>query len=209
MQALFHAIRPLVLASNSPRRQDFFREQGLDFTLEIPEQDEPGPLPDEAPEAYALRAASSKAEQALRQLRRKNPADAVVIAADTIVTLEEDGKPFILGKPADEAEAVAMLTRMVGRSHEVITACCLLPLEGEGRAFADRTEVRFAPWPLPVLQAYAATGEPLDKAGAYGIQGQGAFLAESVHGSWTTVVGLPLNRVLAALLELGAIKPAR
>ena len=161
--------------------------------------EEARPLPGEAPDAYALRAARSKAENVRTRIAAG--------AADTIVVLDGD----ILGKPASGADALAMLERLAGRVHTVITACCLWPAEDRAPCawFADAAHVRFAPWPRGLLGAYTATGDPLDKAGAYGIQGRGAFLADRIEGSWSTVVGLPVSRVVRALLDCGALSGPR
>ena len=130
-------------------------------------------------------------------------ADGLILAADTVVALDSD----ILGKPADDTDALDMLRRLSGRRHEVITGvCCLFP-DGSSAGFADTSAVRFHAWPDDVLRAYVRSGEPADKAGAYAIQGQGAFLVESVHGSWSTVVGLPVSRLAALLLEGGWMRP--
>ena len=202
-----------MLASSSPRRQDFLRDLGLDFRVLPALTEEARPLPGEAPDAYALRAARSKAENVRTRIaagaegfpgRATAP---LVLAADTIVVLDGD----ILGKPASGADALAMLERLAGRVHTVITACCLWPAEDRAPCawFADAAHVRFAPWPRGLLEAYAATGDPLDKAGAYGIQGRGAFLADRIEGSWSTVVGLPVSRVVRALLDCGALSGPR
>lgn len=221
MRCPFLQTRPLVLASSSPRRQDFLRDQGLDFRILPARKDEVRPEPGEAPEAYALRTARSKACAVRAELahmppqippqmpaRSENPPGSpLVLAADTIVVLDGD----ILGKPASRAEALAMLERLAGRAHTVTTACCLwFTEEAAPRAeFADSTRVSFAPWPRELLAAYAATGDPLDKAGAYGMQGRGAFLVERIEGSWSTVVGLPVDRVIRALLDCGVLLPPR
>ena len=216
----FISVRPLVLASGSPRRQALLKNLGLDFEVVSPEQAEPSPVPGDLPAVYAKRAARLKAEAGA--LLRP---DAVVLAADTIVVLpppppEDRPQAFsILGKPADEQEAVTMLTRLSGRSHQVITACCLIDPEEanpdnnskrtpERFLFHDSAEVIFGDWPESVLRAYAASGEPLDKAGAYAVQGIGAFLALRVTGSWSTVVGLPLDPVIRLLLDRNVIRPA-
>lgn len=200
----FFQAHPLVLASSSPRRRDFMRELGLSFRILPARTKEERPLPDEKAMAYALRTARSKAGHVRRELplAADEPAP-LVLAADTIVVLDGD----ILGKPASPAEAVAMLERLSGRTHNVITACCLwFADEQEPRVeFADSTSVLFAPWPREILEAYTATGDPMDKAGAYGIQGKGAFLVERIEGSWSTVAGLPVSRVLHALFACGAL----
>lgn len=209
MQSPFDVLRPLVLASTSPRRQMFLRDQGLDFSVAAVEGPEPAPVPGEDPEAYALRTATHKARAALAQLEADGGMDRadvsrapLILAADTIVVLAGD----ILGKPVSEEHAVSMLRRLAGSTHTVITACCLLPAEADPLCFADSARVTFAAWPDPLLRSYVATGDPMDKAGAYGIQGKGAFLAERIEGSWSTVVGLPMSRTISALLALGALR---
>ena len=128
--------------------------------------------------------------------------DAIVLAADTIVVL--DGG--VLGKPRDEHDARAMLFRLAGREHVVHTAVAIDGPGGEGRAGTsgiETTTVRFRPLDTAEIAAYVATGEPLDKAGAYGIQGYGAALVESVHGCFFNVMGLPVTRVLALIGTIG------
>ena len=216
LQPLF-LLRPgirLVLASASPRRRQFMDEWGLPYTIVRPTGVEPRPEHGETPAAYALRAATAKARAVAASADAG--ADDLILAADTVVALGHDilGKPAddadaldILGKPADDADALDMLRRLSGREHEVITGvCCLFP-DGSSAGFADTSAVRFHAWPEDVLRAYVRSGEPADKAGAYAIQGQGAFLVESVHGSWSTVVGLPVSRLAALLLEGGWMRP--
>jgi septum formation protein len=134
-----------------------------------------------------------------------------VLGADTIVVLparsDEGGAPAqILGKPADEADALRMLTLLSGRAHQVITGCCLaLPGQDEPEAFAEVTEVVMRASRGEELAAYVATGEPADKAGAYAIQGLGAFLVERINGSYTNVVGLPVTECARHLLDRGLI----
>lgn len=195
--------RPLVLASASPRRQAFLRDLGLKFAVAPAMGREPLPLLGEDPDAYALRTACHKARAALTAVGSSQPAP-FLLAADTIVVLEGE----ILGKPLSPDHALTMLSRLSGRTHTVITACCLLAGDtGETVCFSEQARVTFAPWPTSLLQAYVATGDPMDKAGGYGIQGKGSFLAERIEGSWSTVVGLPVNRVVSVLLEQGAIRP--
>ncbi len=199
MKNAFSMLRPLVLASASPRRRDFLESAGVLFTCMPATCPEPRPLPGEEPRLYAMRSAEAKARFVLDALsvRRDGPA---VLAADTIVILRGEGAASILGKPRDEEEALAMLTRLSGRTHEVATACCLA-VDGRTVCFDDVTKVTFAPWPRPVLEAYVAGGDPMDKAGAYGIQGEGAFLVRGIEGSWSTVAGLPLDLVLEKLIQ--------
>ena len=128
----------------------------------------------------------------------------LVISADTVVTLNG----LILGKPANLAEALASLRLLNNQQHTVITACCLF-CEGKEVSFSVASQVRFAHNSEAMLQAYAATGEGLDKAGAYAIQGRGAALIQSVEGSWTGVVGLPLAELMQKLLELNLVNIAQ
>ena len=186
---------------------------GLAFRLLIPDTPEPNPAPGQNPEEYATAAARHKAFEASKLLISDltAPQESLIIAADTIVVLKNAGEqPLILGKPKDENDALDMLCLLSGRCHTVITSCCLLKCDLAGheeKNFTERTKVRFAAWPREILQAYVTTGEPLDKAGAYGIQGPGSWLVECIEGSWSTVVGLPMSGLTAALLEMRAIKP--
>lgn len=196
----FTATLPLLLASASPRRRRLLASLGVEFTV-LPAGAEPDPAPGEGPADYALRAARAKAEEAAAQ----RP-DCLVIAADTIVVLGSE----IMGKPRDAAHAVQMLERLAGHTHQVITGCCLFPPGGNGRkptTFAAFSDVAMLQADRRTLAAYVATGEPMDKAGAYAIQGKGGFLVERVSGSYTNVVGLPLAKLTRALLEMGAILP--
>ena len=206
MPPIFEQLRPLVLASASPRRHSFLREQGLAFRTLVPATEEAAPLPGEEAEAYALRMAAAKAGNALALLAAE-PDPPLVLAADTIVVLTDGGEEVILGKPDSAERALFMLQRLAGRTHTVITACCLAARDSAPCLFADCSRVTLAAWPDDILRAYAATGDPLGKAGAYGIQGKGAFLVESIEWAWSTVAGLPVSRVMAALLRIGALRP--
>ncbi len=195
----FEAVKPLLLASASPRRRKLLASLGVEFTV-LPAGAEPDPTPGEGQADYALRAARAKAEEAAA-LRP----DSLIIAADTIVVLGSE----IMGKPRDAEHAVAMLTRLAGATHQVITGCCLFPPGGNGTkptTFAAFSDVTMLPATRQMLAAYVATGEPADKAGAYAIQGKGGFLVERVSGSYTNVVGLPLAKTTRALLDMGAIR---
>lgn len=207
--AVFSARCPLVLASSSPRRIAFLAKLGLHArTLCPPSQCEPQPLPGERPETYALRAASAKARGSLALLSSDNtPSNTnapspLLIAADTIVVLQRR----ILGKPRDPEHALSMLRALAGKTHTVITACSLWK-DGREECFAVRSKVRMWDCPEELLAAYARSGEPADKAGAYAVQGAGAFLVKSIEGSWSNVVGLPLAELVQALLALRAIAP--
>ncbi len=206
VKGIFGNRRPLVLASASPRRSELLHSAGLEFTVIPAENAEPEPLPGEAAMEYAIRSARAKA-LAVATLA---PPEADILAADTVVVLGEGEAEEILGKPRDEADALDMLRRLAGRWHRVITGCCLLgPASAEGARpeenFAVTSGVLMAQWGEEALRAYAATGEPMDKAGAYAIQGQGAVLVREVRGSYTNVVGLPLAEVVEALLDWGGV----
>jgi len=196
---MFKTLAPLILASGSPRRRRFFADLGLEFSLTSADIDEslrPGELPGE----FVCRLATEKAAV----VAAVNPG-AWVVGADTVVVLGGE----ILGKPDGPEGALAMLKRMVGRSHLVWTGVSVLRWSDRvSRTFAVCTEVTFAEASAPVLAAYVATGEPLDKAGSYGIQDLGVFLVDSIRGSYSNVVGLPLPELLGQLLELGVIGPA-
>lgn len=198
---MFKTLKPLILASASPRRSELLRALGLTFDVRPARWPEPEFISGSCPEAYALRTATAKA----REVAESHPG-AVILAADTIVVVDDD----VLGKPEDRAEALAMLSRLAGREHQVITGCCLIARTGAAHArheecFAVRTRVWMADFGKEALAAYVATGEPLDKAGAYGIQEQAAFLVERIEGSYTNVVGLPLCEITGFLLRQGVI----
>lgn len=182
------SVPTLVLASSSPRRRHLLETLGIPILVQ-PADVQEIPLPREAPDAYARRLARDKARAVPGRL---------VLGADTIVVLDDE----ILEKPADADHAVAMLSRLQGRTHEVITAVCLVA-DGTERVLHDRTAVTMRPADEALLRAYVATGEPMDKAGSYGIQGPGAALIERVEGDFFSVMGLPLRLVLRLLAEAG------
>lgn len=200
---MFTLTAPLVLASASPRRRDLLAEVGIIPEI-LPAEGLDGfvePMPElgEKPECYAVRCAEAKA----RVVAAHRP-QAVVLAADTIVVRLEPGAPVVMGKPASIDEALFMLTRLAGQTHQVITGCALLGANGTdtgvwSESFHLVTDVEFLNWPEHVLRAYAQTGEGLDKAGAYAIQGKGGFLCSCIRGSWSNVVGLPVSVVLQRL----------
>lgn len=166
---------------------------GVDFAVEVSRTQEPPPGPGAVPVDYACANACIK----VSDVRKRFPGYAV-LGADTIVVL--DGE--ILGKPADEADAVEMLSRLCGRRHEVITACSLaVPGSGDEIVIHETTMVWMAEQALEVVRSYVAGGEPLDKAGSYAVQGCGAFMVERLHGSYTNVVGLPMNALVLLMLE--------
>jgi septum formation protein len=174
----------IILASGSPRRRELLELLGARFEVR-PAPDEEPPHPGEAPAAYAVRAARAKAE-AVAAIHPRAP----VLASDTVVEIDRR----VLGKPCSTAEAAAMLRLLSGRTHRVHTALALV-VAGRCRSLLDTAEVRFAPVDEVTLAWYIGTGEPMDKAGAYAVQGAGGVLVESVVGSPQTVVGLPLHRL--------------
>ncbi len=179
----------VLLASRSPRRRELLLAAGVQVEVRAPDVDE-APRAREAPATMVMRLALEKAST----VRAK---DTVVVAADTAVVL--DGEP--LGKPIDHEHAVGMLSRLSGRRHEVLTGFCVR--RGRERlATVVSTEVWFRVLSQAEIVGYVATGEPLDKAGAYGIQGVGGALIDRLNGSYTNVVGLPLSEVLAAIREV-------
>ena len=196
---MFTTCKSLVLASNSPRRRAYFADLGLLFSIHAADIDE-RVGPEENPEAFVRRMAGEKA----LAVRHMFPGSWIV-ASDTVVCLDQT----ILGKPRDMADAVAMLMSLAGREHIVRTGYCVTCEEENVQVVRSvATSVWFADFPLDVARAYAATGEPLDKAGAYGIQGKGAFLVEKVEGSYSNVVGLPLHEVLGELMHWGVVSPS-
>jgi len=179
---------PLILASASPRRRQLLEMLGIPVEVrpsQVPEVRKPG----EGPRDYALRLAHDKASAV--------PGD-LVLAADTIVVLDDQ----LLEKPVDEDDAVRMLLRLQGRTHHVITAVALRAGKTVFEA-VDVTAVTFRSAREGMLRAYARTGEPMDKAGAYGIQGYGAALVEGIDGDFFGVMGLPIRLVLDLLAEAG------
>ena len=193
---IFHTEQTIILATGSSRRHDFFQQLGIEFEICPAEIDET-PFSDEDPEKYALRLAEGKAAAVAAEHQ-----GAWVIGADTVVTL--DG--HILGKPHDSEQALAMLAQLSGHTHRVITAYSLIcRAQNISVVRAATTEVKFHSFPASVLEGYIRTGEPMDKAGAYGIQGIGGFLVKEVCGSVSNVIGLPLSEVVEELLSHGVI----
>ncbi len=182
----------LVLASTSPRRKELLGQLGLRFDI-IPSEFDEGTITTADPAQLVRELAIGKARAVLSGLI----GETIVIGADTIVLL--DGE--ILGKPCDEAAARAMLASLAGRTHRVLTGVALIHLP-DGREVVDHTETAVTMRPLTPgqIDAYVASGEPMDKAGAYAVQGLGSVLVERLEGDYFTVVGLPLPR-LARLLE--------
>jgi septum formation protein len=174
----------LVLASSSPRRRQLLELIGVPFMARPAEIDEQRRA-NEAPVEYALRTALEKAQTVARR-----GLGLPVLGADTVVELEGQ----VLGKPADRDEAIEMLRRLSDRVHEVHTALAV-SVGDRSQGLIDTARVRFAPLSSDVIQWYVDTGEPMDKAGAYAVQGAGGMLVTSVEGSPHTVVGLPIHRL--------------
>lgn len=183
----------IVLASQSPRRRQLLGQMGLEFTTQSPEIDE---------SAFHGRDARDLVETLSREkarwVARQQTPDTLVIGADTVVVL--DGA--ILGKPRDGAEAEAMLAALSGRDHQVFTGVTLC--QGDRiLTQAEETQVTFRPLTGQEIRQYVSTGEPMDKAGAYGIQGLGALLVERLEGDYFNVMGLPLCRLGEMLAQFG------
>jgi septum formation protein len=192
----------LCLGSASPRRSELLRQIGVPHCVRSVDLDETA-LPGEAPADYVLRLAAAKA-LAVQAARIAAGAQSLpVLGADTTVTI--DGA--VLGKPQDTTELVAMFAQLGGREHEVLSAVAVATRDADGapqvRTRLSRTRVRFRAIAPGEAAAYWATGEPRDKAGGYGIQGLGAVFVESIAGSYSGVVGLPLAETAALLREAG------
>ena len=181
----------IILASNSPRRQELLRQIGIAFRT-IPSDADEAILPGESPEKYAVRVALDKASSVAARTD-----SGIVIGADTIVVVGDE----ILGKPADARDAARMLTMLSGKMHRVITGLAIVDASTTAVKTASAvTRVWFYDMTPEAIESYVATGEPLDKAGAYGIQERGALFVERIDGCYFNVVGLPLS-LLAGLLR--------
>lgn len=183
----------LVLASSSPRRADLLRQINLTFRVVAPEVSEEPEKGEEAV-SYVERLALHKAEAVRSSLGN----DPIVIAADTVVVLDDE----IVGKPENMDQAVEMLMSLSGRSHRVITGVSLMQ-GADASTESTETIVTFRDLTIQECKRYWETGEPCDKAGAYGIQGLGALFVASIHGSYSNVVGLPLTETARRLLHFG------
>lgn len=193
-----------MLASASPRRKHLLLSLGIEFLVAPSKIDEPGQCSGAGTGNSAAQTAETCASLKAGSIAAVHP-DSWILGADTIVVL--DGRIF--GKPSTPLEAVGMLQALSGRMHEVITGMCLLRPGGKvRRSYSAATRVTFKDLSIREIEAYVRTGEPLDKAGAYGIQGIGAFLVRSVEGSYTNVVGLPLCETLEWLIGENIIEPA-
>lgn len=188
----------LILASSSPRRRELLSGLGLSFDVissDVDESFEPGTKPVDVVKELARRKAFAVANQVKGEHSRT-----LVIGADTIVVHQNQ----ILGKPKDEHKAIQMLKSLQGNTHEVWTAVCVVQTSDlTSKTEAECTQVEFVPLTDEEVQQYVQTGEPMDKAGAYGIQKIGALLVAGIEGDYFTVVGLPVRKTAALLKEFG------
>lgn len=188
----------LVLASGSPRRRELLEQLGVEFITRVADIDET-PISGEQPDVYVRRLAEGKARAARAATGSTGEPGEVVLAADTIVAL--DGR--LLGKPRDAADARRMLRDLSAREHDVLTGVAVLEPSGNLHAEVESTRVRFGALSEAEVSWYAESGEPLDKAGAYAIQGLGALFVETITGNYSNVVGLPLPLVYRLLRQAG------
>ncbi len=194
-----NALKPIVLASASPRRKRMFEDACIPIEV-VPADIDEEMHGDESPDGYARRVAEEKGRAVCARLREEGRTPWIV-AADTVVVL--DGK--VLVKPRDENEALEMLGRLEGRTHTVITGWTVGREGGSWIVEHAETRVTFHELTDEQRRGYVATGEGLDKAGAYAIQDLGAFLVDRIDGNYFNVVGLPISHVVRALLEVGAL----
>lgn len=195
----------VVLASGSPRRRELLSSLEIEFEVKVPAIDE-RPRQNEMPSSFALRMAFEKAQAVIGHYSAKE--SVCVIAADTIVVLGQK----ILGKPRDEAHAAIMLRELSGKPHQVITGLCVwIRHDGCDRLGGDavRTAVVFRPLLESEIHHYVSTGEPMDKAGAYAIQGGAAGMIDHVDGSYSNVVGLPMEALTRLLRQEGFALPEK
>jgi septum formation protein len=193
-------VRPLVLASASPRRREILQKLGLTFSVRSADIDE-SRRPGEEPLAYVSRLAREKAHAVARLLDGRG--DVALLAADTTVVIDEQ----VLEKPRDRADSERMLRALRGRTHRVHTGVCLLLWpQATARELAVTTEVQFRAFDDSTLHGYVASGEGMDKAGSYGIQELGQALVASIHGSYTNVVGLPAAETVELLRSAGVLE---
>jgi septum formation protein len=192
------SLKRFILASASPRRSELLRKLEIDFEVYPPTDAEAPPKPDELPELYAQRMALDKA---LWVQKRFADQPVWIIAADTIVVLDQE----VLGKPQSPEQAAQMLNRLSGRQHLVYTGFALVHKHKDIEHIeVCTTKVWFRKLSPTLINRYIDSGEPMDKAGAYGIQGRGAILVERVDGCYFNVVGLPISRLIAALEQYEA-----
>lgn len=190
----------IYLASASPRRHELLRQLGVAFTVISPSVAEE-PKPGESARDYVVRLARAKARQGARLLRERGAEPGPVLGADTEVVL--DGA--ILGKPRDRAHGIAMLGRLSGRTHQVLTAISLLQQDEVHEALSE-SRVTLAPLSPAEIERYWSTGEPADKAGGYAVQGLAAAFITRIEGSYSGIVGLPLYELAQLLTQVASSK---
>lgn len=181
----------LILASQSPRRRELLTLMGIPFAVDAPQVDETCTL---GARDAVLELSRRKAHAAAA----RHPGQ-VILASDTLVAVDDEP----LGKPRDEADAFRMLKSLAGRWHQVYTGVCAIGTDGACHAQVDATDVRFGPMSDEAIRAYIRTGEPMDKAGAYALQGIAGLWIEEIRGSHTNVIGLPLTLTRRLLEECG------
>jgi septum formation protein len=188
----------IILASASDRRKDILSQVGISYEV-MPSSIDEDAIQADTPAALVEALSAAKAENIAERLTK----NFVIIGADTVVVKDNS----ILGKPSDEAEAAKMLQMLQGNRHEVYTGVTLISVSPEGKGLIDtfhvRTIVDMIPMTAAQIDAYIKTGEPMDKAGAYGIQGRGAAYIQDIAGDYYNVVGLPISTVLARLANMG------
>lgn len=197
VQGPFKNKKDVVLASSSPRRQQLLSLLGINFQVVISKAKEVSSA--STPEELVLVNSKAKTLHVQRQIIK-----GVIIAADTIVVLDNE----VIGKPKDKKDAIFTLQKLTGKWHQVYTGCCVLDLAEDKHhmeQFVVKSEVFLDKLDPQLIEAYVNTNEPLDKAGSYAIQGVGAFFVKEIKGSYTNVVGLPLNELVKTLLEIEAI----
>ena len=197
--------RRIYLASRSPRRRELLRQIGVNFEIVLMREDarrgadvDEAPLTGEAADAYVLRIARAKAAAAMLQIGRRGLAQQPALAADTTVVC--DGA--IIGKPADAEDAARILAHLAGREHRVLTAIALARRDDVEARLSD-SSVEFRALAADEIHRYVATGEPLDKAGAYAIQGRAAAFVKRISGSYSGIMGLPLAETAELLARFG------
>jgi len=194
-------MKKIILASASPRRREILENLGFKFDVLISGADETKLSCDIEPKLYVQEMALLKAGEAGKALGKSR--DTLLISADTIVVI--DGE--ILGKPKDKEDAFSMLSKLSGKTHEVITGFCVMDLwSGEAVCRAEVTKVEFKNLTPEIIKAYIDTNEPMDKAGSYGIQGKGGILVKKIDGDYFNVVGLPVSSLTDVLMNDFSVK---
>ncbi len=193
---------PVILASASPRRKELLEQAGISFTI-MPSSTEEKNI-DDAPNVIVENLAFTKANDIYQQLKKEKRDNFIVIGADTIVHYNGD----ILGKPEDEQEAYDILSMLSDRTHQVYTGVCIIHKGSNGKQieiFSERTDVTFYPLTSYEIKNYIETGDPLDKAGSYGIQGPFAIHIREIKGDYNNVVGLPIAKLYQTMKSMNLV----